>query len=266
MNDDPHSAPDWRNPATVYNPEGQGPAVLICEHAGNQVPGQLANLGLRKGHLDSHIGWDIGTAAVARQIATLLDSPLIMQRFSRLVIDCNRPADSIDAIVERSDNVVIPGNLTISDEHRRSRYEKIYLPFHSTVRRILDEQTQVYSDRALVTVHSFTPVLNGRNRRLDLGILHDVDRRLADRLLSKLDEESSWICRRNEPYGPDDGVTYTLKEHAISRGLQNVMFEIRNTLILDSQGQQEWAMRLAMLLSEALSWPLHAFEDCGAAT
>jgi predicted N-formylglutamate amidohydrolase len=54
--------------------------------------------------------------------------------------------------------------------------------------------------------------------------------------------------RRNYPYGPQDGVTHTLKKHGLTRQIANVMLEIRNDLISDADGQAEWAERIAGLL------------------
>jgi predicted N-formylglutamate amidohydrolase len=90
-------------------------------------------------------------------------------------------------------------------------------------------------------------------RTLDLGILHDSDSRLADRLLEILALDCGLVVRRNEPYGPQDGVTHTLVRHAIGRGLDNVMLEIRNDLIEDAVGQRAMAERLARSVSEAVS-------------
>jgi predicted N-formylglutamate amidohydrolase len=88
-------------------------------------------------------------------------------------------------------------------------------------------------------------------RHFDLGILHDRDRRLADALLHELATDRDVSVRRNEPYGPADGVTHTLKLHGLTRGLLNVMLEIRNDLIGDEAGQRRWAERLACAMTAA---------------
>jgi predicted N-formylglutamate amidohydrolase len=61
------------------------------------------------------------------------------------------------------------------------------------------------------------------------------------------------IVRRNEPYGPADGVTHTLKEHGLANGLLNVMIEVRNDLIRDEAGQRVMAGFLAGLIRESLA-------------
>jgi predicted N-formylglutamate amidohydrolase len=58
-------------------------------------------------------------------------------------------------------------------------------------------------------------------------------------------------ARFNEPYGPNDGVLHTLNLHAAPRGLQHVMIEMRNDLIAEERGQDEWAERLFASLTHA---------------
>jgi predicted N-formylglutamate amidohydrolase len=58
-------------------------------------------------------------------------------------------------------------------------------------------------------------------------------------------------ARINEPYGPGDGVLHTLNLHAAPRGLEHVMIEIRNDLVSDERGQQQWAERLRAPLVRA---------------
>ena len=100
----------------------------------------------------------------------------------------------------------------------------------------------------VVTIHSFTPVYKGKPRAVELGILHDRDAGLADQLITRFPNVDA---RRNEPYGPDDGVLHTLNLHAASRGLRHAMIEIRNDFLLDQRGQVEWAERLSASLVQA---------------
>jgi predicted N-formylglutamate amidohydrolase len=51
----------------------------------------------------------------------------------------------------------------------------------------------------------------------------------------------------NEPYaGGNAGEC--LDRHAFGRGLRNVLIEVRNDLLADARGQEEWADRLAPVL------------------
>ncbi len=79
------------------------------------------------------------------------------------------------------------------------------------------------------------------------------DARLADAPLATLGgEEPAFVTRRNEPYGPDDGVTYTLLEHGIARGLPNVMLEVRNDPLVEPSGVERVAGVRAPALARAV--------------
>ncbi|MBD3661841.1 MAG: N-formylglutamate amidohydrolase, partial [Arenibacter algicola] len=202
----------------VVNPNGTGPFVLLCEHASNAIPDELAHLGLDAEARQSHIAWDPGARAVAGEMSALLNAPLIAPRVSRLVFDCNRPTDSPSAIPHSSEAYAIPGNKGLSADDCRARADRYYRPFHETVRRILDARAADGQAAALLTIHSFTPVYHGQKREVELGILHDADARLADALLKVCAVRGDFITQRNVPYGPDDDVTNTLAEQALPRG------------------------------------------------
>ena len=234
----------------TVNPMGESDICLVCEHAGRLVPRALGRLGLTDADFDRHIAYDIGAEAVSRRLSALLDAPLVLQRYSRLVYDCNRPPEAPSAMPEVSETTSIPGNAGLTPEDRRQRTDEIYRPFHAAVTRTLDAIEARGNAACLVTIHSFTPVYKGAVRTLDLGILHDEDARLADALIASARRDTPHIdVRRNEPYGPADGVTHTLVKHAAPRGIENVMIEIRNDLIAEEAGQQAWAERLAQLLT-----------------
>lgn len=245
--------PSEKPAAIVENESGQHALVLICEHAGREIPQALGNLGLHETNTTSHIAWDIGAAAVTREVAQLLDAPLILQRYSRLVYDCNRAENASSTIPTISASIEIPSNIDLNDNERKARYKEIYLPFETAICRIIDNFIEQGKNPAVVSIHSFTKIYNGEIRNLDLGVLHDSDSSLADEILSLAENDSDYITRRNEPYGPQDAVTYTINLHGVDRGLLNVMIEICNELISDEEGQRLWAHRLAKLLASAIN-------------
>lgn len=237
----------------IVNPEGEGRVVLVCEHAANALPAELGTLGLSREALQSHIAWDLGALAVAKALSALLDAPLIAQRISRLVYDCNRSPDAADAIPEHSEYHEIPGNMGLSAAERQARIARYYDPFCAALSDSIAHRVAAKVVPALVTIHSFTPVYKGERRDLDVGILHDSDARLADEILKSAEMDGALTVRRNAPYAPRDGVTFTLTRHALPSGLLNVMIEIRNDLIADGDSQQAMALRLFAYLDGALA-------------
>jgi len=234
--------------AIVVNKDGSSPFVLVCEHAGLELPEALGDMGMSPTELKSHVAWDPGAAAVAELMATELNGTLIKQRYSRLVYDCNRPPSSDEAMRAVSEDTRIPANADLSEDDKQWRIRNIYEDFHDCVAQHLDKR----DEPVLVTIHSFTPVYHGVQRRVDVGILHDDDSRLADAVLSVAEFDEGVVVLRNEPYGPEDGVTHTLKLHGEKRQILNVMIEIKSVLIDDEKNQQHYAHQLAKAIKKAV--------------
>jgi len=236
----------------VENAEGKGDILLVCEHASAAIPQKYGTLGLSPDVLSSHAAWDPGALAVARLLSQKFDATLVYQRFSRLVYDCNRPPESPSAMPVKSEIYDIPGNLDLDEAERFARTSALYVPFHDQVSDIIAERQAAGRKVVVVTIHSFTPVYHGQFREVEIGILHDSDSRLADAMLTG-SEGASLTVNRNDPYGPEDGVTHTLRLHALPDRLLNVMIEIRNDLITDEGEQAEIAAFLYELMGKALA-------------
>ncbi|UUX49419.1 N-formylglutamate amidohydrolase [Nisaea acidiphila] len=248
----------WGNPVSVTNESGKGAAVVVCEHASNQIPPHLDGLGLDEAARQSHVAWDPGALPVASIMAATLDAPLVSSTVSRLVYDCNRPPEAESAMPSVSEIYQIPGNAGLSAADRAERVDMVYTPFRETLKGVIGRRLASGKPTAIVTVHSFTPTYKGVERPFDIGILHDTDSRLADAMLAQADAFEGLNVRRNEPYGPVDGVTHTLKLHALPHGLLNVMIEIRNDIIREAAQQRA----MADILSGAVA---RALELCAAA-
>lgn len=225
--------------------------VLVCEHASSVLPASAGDLGLSAEALSSHIAWDPGALSIARRLSQKLDGLLVHQRFSRLIYDCNRPPESPAAMPERSEVYEIPGNLELSPAERYARTAAFYIPFHDRVSNEIARLEGEGRRPVVVTVHTFTPVYFGKPREVEIGILHDIDSRLADAMLDAA-SGGPYRVERNSPYGPEDGVTHTLRLHAIPRGFANVMIEVRNDLVQDAAGVEVVSSHLADLISGAL--------------
>ncbi len=232
-----------RHSVELINADGRSSAVLVCDHASNRVPQRLGTLGLDAVQLADHIGWDPGAADVARRLSSLLDAPLVLSGYSRLVIDCNRPLRNAESIAEQSGGVPVPGNRGLSSRERESRINALFRPYHGAIDRLLDGRTQRPS--LLLSIHSFTPVLNGRPRPWHIGVSHGRDQRLAVLMIEVLAHSGEFTVGDNEPYPIEDDVDYTIPVHGEGRGLPSVMIEIRQDGIQTAVGAAAWAARLA---------------------
>jgi predicted N-formylglutamate amidohydrolase len=236
---------------TIERPQGVSDFVFCCDHASRRIPEILGSLGLDEIELSSHIAWDIGAAGVARRLSALLDAALVLQNYSRLVIDCNRPLGAVSSIPVQSEYARIDMNAGLAPAAVADRVAEIFTPYHAGLAACLDERRDAGRRTLLVAVHSFTPVYLARPRPWKLGLMYRHERRLGVALLQALREDPELPVGDNEPYAISDATDYTLPTHGEARRLLHVGIEIRQDLIADESGQQTWAERLAQKLTQA---------------
>ncbi len=230
-------------------------AILICDHACNDLPSEYGSLGLPASELQRHIAFDIGVDAVTRQLAERLNLPAVLSRFSRLLIDPNRGLDDPTSIMRVADGVVVPGNVDIDDDERQYRIDNYYRPYHSAISAQIDSALKSGVVPVLLSIHSFTPMWKGTPRPWHAGLLWDErDGRFSEALVAGLRADPHLLVGDNEPYrGGLCGDTIDV--HGIHRGLANGLLEIRQDLISDETGVLEWVERLAGMLPSIISMP-----------
>jgi predicted N-formylglutamate amidohydrolase len=237
-------------PVLEENAAGSSPFLLTSDHYGHAIPRLLGDLGLAEGELTRHIAWDVGIAGVANALSKQLDAHLIAQRYSRLVIDCNRPPTSPGSIPRISEATVIPGNEGLTRDAAKARRRQIFDPYHRRIREAIDRRLRDGVPTVLVSLHSFTPVYAGIARPWHVGTLYQRDTRLPLLLLKGLRAQGDLVVGDNEPYAVSDETDYTIPVHGEARGLMNTGIEIRQDLIADPAGEGQWADRLAMIFGE----------------
>ncbi len=225
--------------------------TVTSDHAANTVPSFVngGDLGIAQSDMQRHIAFDIGADGVAQALGQLLDGPTICSNFSRLVIDPNRGLDDPTLLMKLYDGTIIPANRHAGEDALEQRLKACYHPYHNALTTLMMRR----ADPVLLSIHSFTPRLNGRpNRPWEIGILYAHDSRLARPLLDLLNAEGDLTVGDNEPYLghlPGDAVD----RHALAHGHLNVLIELRNDLIETEAQQRAWAQRLAPILEKALA-------------
>jgi predicted N-formylglutamate amidohydrolase len=247
----PLLAADEPAPYEILNEAGAQPVLLLCDHATNFMPRAFRSLGLDEALLARHIAWDIGVAEVTRDLARRLDAPAVLSHFSRLIVDPNRKLDDPTLIPQIGDGVVIPGNRDLSPEARKARIDGFHGPYHAAVARMLDALTARGPAPAVISMHSFTPVMKGIERPWEIGILWNEDGRLPLPLMARLRAQGLTVGD-NQPYSGRGGHGHTLHVHAEPRGLANALIEVRQDLIDTYHAAAEWSALLAKVLAEAL--------------
>ncbi len=246
------------------------PLLILCDHATNLLPPGYGTLGLDAIQLARHIAYDIGALAVARALGRKLQAPVILSRFSRLLIDPNRGEDDPTLIMQLSDGAIVPGNARVSEAERKTRIDAYYAPYHGAIAARLDAMIAAGLVPVIVSIHSFTEAWRGVPRKWQSAILWDNDPRLAVPLLRELRARTGFEIGDNEPYCGhlrNDSIY----RHATLRGLPNALVEIRQDLVREGQGQEEWAALLAACLTAifadpADARPLSRMDYCGSKT
>jgi len=237
----------------TFNEDKESNFLLICDHASNYIPTEYNGLGLSEAILNTHIAYDIGAKKVALNISKFLKCPLVMTNFSRLLIDANRGVDDPTLIMKISDNNVIEGNKNISFQdncdEKKKRIIFFYEAYHSKISDIINKAISKKVFPAIVSIHSFTSLWKGKKRSTDLGILWDSDDRLPNIFFNYLNKNyKDMNIGNNIPYSgrmKND----TLYNHGTSKGLANILIEIRQDLILDSKEQ----LRFSKLITKPLA-------------
>jgi predicted N-formylglutamate amidohydrolase len=247
---DTAAAPDT---VEILNAQAPGTAVLLCDHASNRVPADIADLGLPAGEMERHIAYDIGAAAVTREMSRLMQAPALLHGYSRLLLDPNRAPDDPTLIPVISDGTIVPGNRGIDAGARAARLARYHQPYHAAVSDLLVGRRARGQRTAIISMHSFTPWLrDNRKRPWEVGVLWGEDGRIAVPFMAAL-EAAGVMVGDNEPYSGRNSHGFTIEHHAMPAGLPHVLVELRQDLIADTAGQLHWAGVLAKVLMPLLA-------------
>jgi predicted N-formylglutamate amidohydrolase len=182
-----------------------------------------------------HLAIDIGAGSLTESLAESLGVTAVLAQYSRLVVDCNRDLLDSSAFLEYGDGIVVPGNHNLNKAHKELRAETIYWPYHEAVEGQVQRLSALGPKPALVAIHSFTPVLNGIARDLQVGVLWDKDESLKEIFLEGF-RDAGYLTGDNEPYSGKAPADYTVDNHGEANGLPCVGIEIRQDLVGDAAG------------------------------
>jgi len=224
--------------------------VVSCEHAGNRVPPRYrARFRGAAAELKSHRGWDPGALDLARAIAFASNAPLLANTTSRLVVECNRS----------------PGHPQLFSEFTRdldpAEQFRLLAMFYHPHRRAVEvslRRTMRRRRAVHVGVHTFTPVLNGKRRGTDIGLLFDPKRRFEGEVVDALSRElraraPKLQVRRNYPYrGWTDGLTTTLRGRFPAASYAGIELEVNQALIRNPVGWKQVTTAIADAVRRAI--------------
>jgi len=186
--------------------------IITCEHAVNSIPPAFSDLFKHaKDILETHRGIDIGAKAIAEHLAHALPcDDYQAATTSRLLIDCNRSLNHSHCFSEWTK--------TLEQHEKQAIINTYYHPFRTAVIRRIEQLTQQKKRVLHLSIHSFTPILNGVKRETDIGLLYDPKRAGEKAFARDLKQSFKTIApqyrvRMNYPYlGIHDGLIHTLRK------------------------------------------------------
>lgn len=238
------------------SPERLVRCIVTCEHAGNRVP--AAYLSLFRGADDvlaSHRGWDIGAASLASAFAQAFDAPLHLARYSRLLVDLNRSESHPRLYSEYTRGLGRAQRWTILEHH--------YRPYRQAVVDQVESWLDADAEVLHLSVHSFTPELDGKVRRCDVGLLYDPGREREKRLAlawqALLRESGDLVVRRNYPYtGVQDGFVPWLRKRFPADRYTGVELEVNQRLAVGGRFPASLQRPIVTTFMQACSVARHA--------
>ena len=197
--------------AETLAPDGASPLFLLCEHAGAEIPAPWGELGLEPAYLTTHFAYDPGAGLVTRHLSGSLDAAAVLARYSRIFLDYNRFHDDWDYVRPDLGGIPVPANLAIDADERARREAIAVAPVHDAI------ETARAGRNAVISIHSFTPVMAGDRRAVDVAILWDEDSAFVRIALEELQARTDGFGLR-----AGDNAPYDLAQ-VIGRGASKLM-------------------------------------------
>jgi predicted N-formylglutamate amidohydrolase len=226
--------------------------LVTCEHGGNRVPPAYRSLFSRcREVLESHRGYDPGALSMARTLAAAFDAKLVYATVTRLLVELNRSPGHRHLFSEVT--------RSLAPEERRSLLMRYYFPYRTRVEEFAVRTARV-GELIHISSHSFTPALNGIERRADIGLLFDPGRTTETRLCAAWQRAlqrlaPALVVRRNYPYrGVADALTTQLRQRLGERSYLGIEIEINQKHPLGDPGAWRRLRRMvAASLADALA-------------
>lgn len=229
----------------VVRGRADAPILVTCEHASQSLPEGWSWSERDRRLVDTHWAFDLGAAELTHELADALEATAVLSRFSRLLVDANRPETSPTLFREHAEGEPIELNtIHLDDADRRARIERFLRPYHTAV----DEAVGASRAPIVLAMHSFTPLYEGTPRTLEVGVLFDDDEPLAERVLEVL-RRRGLRAEPNEPYSGKEGLMYAVDRHARTHRRQALELEVRQDLAVDAAFRAELVALLCELFA-----------------
>ena len=222
--------------------------VVTCEHASNAVPAPLQASDSDTRWLETHWGWDLGAADLTRALVARKNCCAILSRFSRLVCDANRSADDATFIRREIEGEALSFNEGLDAAEIQRRVDTYHTPYHELLDDCLKARVARGGDVVLFSIHSFTPVFQGKARPMEVGVLFDRYDPIAQRFAGHL-RNVGFKTALNEPYSGKDGMMYAMSLHGQRHNVVYLELEGRQAVLSTPEKVEDVAERLCDALT-----------------
>jgi len=226
--------------------------VISCEHASNQVPTEYQHLfDQHQPILETHRALDLGAKEITNHLCNTLGCDCTQAPYTRLVIDCNRSLSNPHCFSEFTK--------PLSTAEKKKLITRYYLPYRQQTEALIEALITEGNQVLHLSIHTFTPELNGVRRNTSIGLLYDSARhgeREVARLWQGLLENQPppvFKTRKNYPYrGNSDGFTSHLRKTHTEHNYLGLEVEVNQALLSDKAAFELLINTLSGSLKELL--------------
>lgn len=209
--------------------------IVTCEHASDHIPAEMRKRMEIPADIELHRIYDKGALESAKTFASAHGLMVHDFQLSRLLIDANRSLTNRSLFSEFARKLTEKERLNLLREH--------YIPFRMAVIKEISSMKQAVH----LSFHSFTPVMDGKVRGFDIGILYDPKRpqeaETAKRIIKYLSEKTGLTVLGNAPYkGTSDGHTTALRKDFAPDSYIGLEIEFSQRLTTDAMKTAARAM------------------------
>jgi predicted N-formylglutamate amidohydrolase len=221
--------------------------LITCEHAGHEIPENYKYIFKNaEDEIKSHRGWDPGAAIVALATGNNLGVPVYLHTTTRLLVEANRSL--------KSPHLFSQYGKTLDPSVKAFIIDKYYHPYRNAVTAYILKSIENHFEMAHFSIHSFTPIWEGKKRTTDIGILYDPDRKSEAKIALQIQQKLKTLAPlltidMNEPYkGTDDGFTTYLRTQFAIKSYSGIEIEINQRFYFNKELQS-----INYLMQQALS-------------
>lgn len=208
--------------------------ILTCEHGGNEVPEEYEYVfNKNREVLNTHRGYDPGALQLFDLLRAIKAHASFSSTTTRLLVELNRSKHHKSLFSDFTKPLQ-----KIVKKHILNKY---YTPYRNSVYTRIYKWIKKGNQVIHISVHTFTPVLDGKIRNVDIGLLFDPRQKAEKKFCAEWKSElrsldKSLRVKFNKPYlGKSDGFTTFLRKEFDEQSYLGIELEVNQKLYFDNK-------------------------------